>query len=155
MDKRDENKLKGKIKALELNRELAEDKIKITRKSLYLVGAITLISGLIPLFTDSHDKFLLVILSFIIGSIILFLGYWTLKQPLTASIIAAVLITLLYGGDIYIMLLSSKASFMTIVIKVAVCLIVYSGLYHAFQWERIMREYKNKKSELEVGSVND
>ena len=143
------NKLKGKIKALELQKELAEDKIKTARNALYGIGFLTIVLSVFNLLKGGSINLITGGIMLSIGAITVFLGYWSNKQAIAATSFAAVLITLLYSAEIYVIITRYGFAIWPIAFRVAICLVIYLGLYNAFVCEKIMKRYYQKKDELD------
>ena len=147
MAEKNVKKLKGRLMAVELKKELADEKIKIARNICYGVGGLTILMGLFALVTQGPTGIFTLITSVVFGGIIIGLGFLTNDKPIMATIISAVLITLLYGIDVLVAMAQGSSS--GIVIKLAICFSLYLGVYNAFVARNAMKEYNTKKAEID------
>lgn len=141
------NQLKGQLKALELQKELADDNVKAARNILYAIAGVSSTLTLYNYFIGRMDTTALII-SLIFSAVAVALGLWTLVQPIFATLAAAFIITPVYWFGIYTQITTVGFDIIAAV-RVSFCLLIYVGVYNAIKAQFILKKYHTKRLEIE------
>jgi len=109
-----------------------------TRNTLFTIAAIVLASDLLGLAVLNAFVFEAILVILIVPAILIGLGFLALKEPLTAIIIAAVIII---GVWVYtIITVGGRAAIMGWLVKAIIIYFLIAGLQHAKEAMRIKKE---------------
>lgn len=138
-----ENQIKGKLLSLNMKKEEAEDKVNRATKIIFWVAGLNFLFAIFNYLTTSN--ILVIILAGVISLILVGLGFWSKRSPLIALIISLIILTLLFGLDIFG---SVQIGLLGIAGRVAVLIILSMGVYNVVWAKKIIEEYKELESSL-------
>jgi hypothetical protein len=119
-------------------KEVLAIEIRKTRNTLFTIAAIVLASDLLGLAVLNAFVLEAILIILIVPAILIGLGFLALKEPLTAIIIAAVIII---GVWVYtIITVGGRAAIMGWLVKAIIIYFLIAGFQHAKEAMRIKKE---------------
>lgn len=138
------NQLTGRLIALKMQAEEAEDRTKKATRLLFYVAGINALFGLFAYF-EGHNIGV-VVFSSVLSLVILALGFWSRKQPLIPLILATCLLGTLFTLDF---LNYQRVGLIGIGLRAVVLIILFTGIYNVYNAGKILKKYQVLKRELE------
>ena len=131
-----ENQIRGKLLALNMRKEEAEDKVNKARNVIFWVAGLNLLAAVFAYW--SAKLVLVLIFGSAISILLAGLGFWAKKSPLPALITSFSILTVLFGLE-FINL--GQMSLISVASRIAVLLILAIGIYNIIWANRILKEY--------------
>lgn len=145
-----QNQLKGRLLALDLQKEEAEGKTKRAVSIMFAIAGLNVLFAVLYWFqTKSVVVFAITLL---IGLIIFSLALWARKKPLIPLVIALILLSLLYSAD---MMVTGSFNIFGIAIRLAIILFLILGIYNVYHGKKVLKRYNDLKSQLDEKAVNE
>ena len=138
------NQLKGRLIALKMQKEEAEDKTKKATRLLFYVAGVNALFGVFAYF-EGHNLGV-IIFSLMVSLVILALGFWSSKQPLVPLVLASLLLGAMFTLDF---LDYERIGLIGISLRVVVLIILFTGIYHVYSAGKILKKYLALQRELE------
>ena len=135
------DKIKGKLLAIKIKKELAADKTKRASRLLFYVGTAYMIFGLLQ-----AESFISTLFVCCVSLVIIMLGMLSRKNPLLPVIIAFVVLLSASSVDFVNF---DRIGFIGLIIRVVLLGFVASGVYHIFAADKILSEYDRVEEQLQ------
>jgi hypothetical protein len=134
-------KLKGKLLAITLKKELAKDKTRRATRLLLFIGTANLVFGLLQSVT-----FVQIIFVSCISMVLIMLGFISKKNPLIPLVIAFILLLSAFTIDF---LNFERIGFIGVILRIVLLGFLASGIYHIFAADRIISKYDHFEKQLQ------
>jgi hypothetical protein len=119
-------------------KEVLATEIRRTRNTLFTIAAIILAGDIIGLLALDAFVFRAILIVLVVPAILIGLGFLAMKEPLTAVIIAAIIIV---GIWVYtIVVTEGRAAIMGWLVKAVIIYFLIAGFQHAREAMRIKKE---------------
>lgn len=131
-----ENQIKGKLFALKMQREEADDRVSRAANVIFWVAGINFLFAIFSFLTAGGLIYL--IASGIISGILAGLGFWSKKSPMVGLIISFIILGGLFALDIFS---GAPIGLLGFAGRIAVLMILGFGIYNVVAAKKVIREY--------------